>query len=282
MVDKIDLVMWAKNGESVLSQTLKRVDEVIPAENVHKKILVDDHSTDKTVLIAKDFGWSVYPNPTSGIPSGANEALRHVDCEFFVSVEQDVLLAKDWWEKIPPYMDNPHVAVAQGIRIATEPTLRKLDEYVYERLKSEASKPEVFGVSIDNNIYRTKIIKQLGGFPTDCPVCSDTILMKRILRETPYNWIIDTNVISEHIRQSVKSHIKHAYTLTKLCAKTHYCVNESQQPFLYMLRLFLTSPIRASIIAYRKRCLRMLNVYPAIRYQKFKACIDGKLEKWLH
>jgi cellulose synthase/poly-beta-1,6-N-acetylglucosamine synthase-like glycosyltransferase len=275
MIDKVDLVMWAKNGESVLPEVLKRIDEVIPHEHACHKILVDDHSIDRTVEIAKDFNWDVYLNPKGGIPGGANEALRHVNCNFFVSVEQDVVLAKDWWEKISPYMDNDKTAVAQGIRMSTEPTLRKLDEYVYSRLKSGIDDPIRFGVSMDNNIFRTKIIRQLGGFPNDCLVCTDTILMRKIIYETPYKWVIDMNVVSDHIRQSVKAHIEHAYTLTKLCANSHYCVNEAQ-PILLTLRMFLTSPIRASIVAYKKRCPKLLYVYPAIRYKKFKACIEEK------
>lgn len=277
MVGKVDLVMWAKNGEAFLPTVLKRIDEVIPQESIHKKILVDDHSIDKTVSIAKDFNWTVYDNPATGIPSGANEALRHVDCEFFISIEQDVVLAKDWWEKIPPCMDDNRVAVAQGIRMSTEPTLRKLDEYVYSRLKSNVDDPIRFGVSMDNNIFRTKIIRQLGGFPSDCLVCTDTILMKKIIYETPYKWVINVNVISDHIRQSVKAHIKHAYTLTKLCANSHYCVNEAG-PLLTNLKFFLTSPIRAAIIAYKKRCPKILYVYPVIRYEKLKACIDTKFK----
>jgi len=276
MIGKVDLVMWAKNGENVLPTVLKRIDEVIPHEVVCHKILVDDHSTDRTTEIAKEFNWNVYPNPKTGIPSGANEALKHVDQDFFISVEQDVVLAKDWWEKIPPHMNDNKVAVAQGIRMSTEPTLRKLDEYVYSRLKSNVD-PIRFGVSMDNNIFKTKIIKQLGGFPSDCLVCTDTILMKKIIYETPYKWVIDVNVVSDHIRQSIKTHIKHKYTLTKLCANSHYCVNEAG-PLLTNLKLFLTSPIRASIIAYKKRCPQILYVYPAIRYEKLKACIEAKLK----
>ncbi|MEM2971973.1 MAG: glycosyltransferase [Candidatus Bathyarchaeia archaeon] len=276
-MDKVDLVMWTKNGEKTLPKVLERIEQVIPAEVINKKVLVDDHSVDKTVEIAKEFNWNVYLNPKTGIPSGANEALRHVDCEFFISVEQDVVLAKDWWEKIPPYMSDKKVAVAQGIRMSTEPTLRKLDEYVYSRLKSNVNDPIRFGVSMDNNIFRTKIIRQLGGFPNDCLVCTDTILMKKIIYETPYKWVIDINVISDHIRQSVKAHIKHAYTLTMLCARSHYCVNEAG-PLLSNLKFFLTSPIRASIIAYKKQCPQALYVYPAIRYEKLKACIVAKFK----
>jgi hypothetical protein len=41
---------------------------------------------------------------------------------------------------------------------------------------------------------------------------------------------------------------------------------EEKATLLRMLKLFLTSPIRASIIAYKKRCLKILYVYPMIRY----------------
>jgi glycosyltransferase involved in cell wall biosynthesis len=262
---KVDIVIWTKNGEEHLAEVLERIAEVIPIENIHRKILVDDGSTDKTVEIAKRLGWEIYTNPKGGIASGANEALRHVDCEFFVSVEQDVVFARDWWDKISPYMDNPQVAVAQGIRISTEPILKKLEEYVYDRRKSMVSNPERFGVSMDNNIFRTEIIRRLGGFPSDCPVCTDTILMKKILRETSYKWIIDTSVVSDHIRRSAKEHVIRSHW--KLCTKTPFCsTGEEGASFLRMLRLFLTSPIRASIIAYKKRCLKMLYVYPMIRY----------------
>jgi len=271
---KLDLVMWTKNGEKCLPSVLQRIQQVIPNELIHHKILVDDHSTDDTVKIGKGFNWQVYFNPSTGISAGANYALGKVDSSFFVSVEQDVLLSKQWWPKIPEHMTDNNVAVAQGIRLSTEPTLRLLDEYKYSRLNPE--RPTQFGVSIDNNIFRTKVIKALGGFPSDCPTCTDTILMKKILNETQYKWVIDATVISLHIRASLRQHVKHSYELCKLCTETKYCV-ESKNPTLKMMKLFLTSPIRASIITYKKRCLRMLYVYPWIRYYKLKASLEKLL-----
>jgi glycosyltransferase involved in cell wall biosynthesis len=126
---KVDVVMWAKNGARYLPDVLRRIDEVIPKEELHRKILVDDHSTDGTVSIAKDFGWEVYENPKGGIPSGANEALRRVDCDYFISVEQDVVLARDWWEKVPPLLQDDKTVVASGIRLPSIDSLRKLYEY---------------------------------------------------------------------------------------------------------------------------------------------------------
>ena len=285
-MEKVDLVIWTKNGATTLPQVLKRIDEVIPTENICHKILVDDHSTDQTVEIAKNFNWEVYPNPDGGIPSGANEALKHVDCDYFVSFEQDILLARNWWDKIPKFMDDEKVAVAQGIRICTEPTLRKLDEYAYGRLNYRLARAmqdlehaRDWGYSIDNNIFRTKVIRQIGGFPTICPVCSDTILIKKITLETRHKWIIDDQVVSYHIRKSIKDYIQHYYALFGLCARTAYCVPEIPHPLLTQIRLFLTSPLRGLIIAYSKKCPKMLLLMPQIRFAFLKSLLRSRRAK---
>jgi len=67
LIDKVDLVMWAKNGARMLPAVLKRVNEVIPSEAINKKIFVDDHSTDGSSVIAKHFGWLVFPNEKGGV-----------------------------------------------------------------------------------------------------------------------------------------------------------------------------------------------------------------------
>ena len=277
---KVDLVMWAKNGAEMLPYVLKRIDEVVPSEDVCHKILVDDQSVDQTVEIAKNFNWEIYANPKSGIPSGANEALKHVDCAYFVSVEQDILLAKDWWDKIPKFMTDKKVAVAQGIRISTDPVLKKLEEYEYGRLTVDKIRDlehaRDFGYSIDNNIFRTKVIRQLGGFPTICPVCSDTILFKKIMLETGYRWIIDKEVVSYHIRKSVKDYIQHYYTLSGLCARTPYCVPKRPHPLLTQMRLLLTSPLRGLIIAHSKKCPKILLLMPQIRFAYLKSLLRSR------
>lgn len=257
--------MWAKNGEAFLPNVLKRIDQVIPSENVCHKILVDDHSTDRTTDIASDFNWDIYSNPKGGIPSGANEALRHVDGEFFISVEQDVILSRRWWDTIPKHMDNPLVACAQGIRTPTKPVLRILEERQQEPLEK---REYLSMISIDNNIFRTKIIKIIGGFPCVCPVCTDRALMGKIQAETPYKWIIDPSVVSLHIRNDVEAFVEHAYRLTYMCARAKYCDPPELESFSRIIRILLTSPLRAAQIAFEEKCPEMMWVYPFIRLQQ--------------
>jgi glycosyltransferase involved in cell wall biosynthesis len=260
MVGKVDLVMWAKNGEACLPQVLRRIDRVIQSENICHKIMVDDYSTDRTVDIAHDFSWDVYTNPKVGIPSGANEALKHVDRDFFVSIEQDILLAEDWWDKIPTYMENPLVACAQGIRVHFEPTLRLLDEWQFDVLKRRRLLS-----SMDNNIFRSKVVRLLGGFPQSCPVCTDTILMKRILAETRYKWVIDADVISLHMRVGLKASVEHHYRMISMCARTPLCAENEKPPISSVFRVLLTSPIRALQIALKKKAPTVVWAYPLLR-----------------
>jgi len=173
-----------KNGSQYLPIVLSRVKMVFPSNVVHKKMFVDDHSVDDTAQIARMFNWEVFINPETGIPSGANEALRHVDCPFFVSVEQDVVLTRNWFRKISSHMNDQSVAVAQGVRIATEPTLRKTDERWLQ-----TGEPKIKYLSMNNNIFRTTAIREIGGFPSECPICCDTILMKKLtIRSIDLGW----------------------------------------------------------------------------------------------
>jgi glycosyltransferase involved in cell wall biosynthesis len=271
MVDKVDLVMWAKNGEACLPEVLKRIDKIISHENICHKILVDDHSTDQTVKIAHEYNWDVYTNPKGGIPSGANEALRHVDRDFFVSIEQDIILPKQWWDKIPKYMENPSVGCAQGIRVHSQPLLRLLDEWQFEVLKRRRLLS-----SMDNNIFRSKVVRSLGGFPTVCPVCADTILMKKMLSQTRYKWVIDADVISLHKRNGLKASVGHHYKMINMCTRTPLCAENEKPPLTAVFRIFLTSPIRALQIALKKNCPDIVWAYPLLRLYQLNIALKWR------
>jgi glycosyltransferase involved in cell wall biosynthesis len=131
VIGKVDLVMWTFNGQATLPIVFKQIDKVIPKEHIGKKIVSDDGSIDKTVEIAKSFGWTVYPNEGKGISDGANTALKNVESEFFVSFEQDLLLSPNWWSKIPNLLSDSKVAAASGMRFADKPQgVKKLQMYV--------------------------------------------------------------------------------------------------------------------------------------------------------
>jgi len=274
---QVDVVMWAKNGERYLPSVLKQIDEVIPKEELHRKILVDDHSMDRTASIARDFGWEVYENPEGGIPAGANEALRHVDCDYFVSVEQDVVLARDWWEKVPPLLQDDRTVVASGIRLPSIDSLRKLYEYVFDRYMKNPQKyvrSSFLGVTIDNTIYKTRYMRESGGFP-NLRVSGgvDGALAKRVF-ESGLEWRVDPSGVPVHLRSSVWEEIKHWY-FYGTCVP--YLSGRKGLGRIAGIALF--SPIRGAEIAMKKRSLPIFYIYLGMRWAMLlgtiKACFQG-------
>ena len=193
--------MWAKNGEKYLPTVLKRIDSVLPHENVAEKIFVDDSSVDRSVEIAKDFGWSVYANEKGWINGGTEVALKHISTEFFVSVEQDVFLA-DNFLSLMRHFEGKKTAVACGIYL---PTTKYGRMYFSNHIKDLKKKDGVGFIGIGSNFYRTKVIKKTG-FVTDKIAMLDFF---RNIRKFGYDWITDYEVVSEHIRDSFWEDLRH-------------------------------------------------------------------------
>lgn len=268
---KVDIVMWAKNGALMLPTVLKRIEEVIPSEAIGKKIFVDDHSLDGSTRIAKDFGWLVFANEKGGIGAGANLALSRVTHEHFMSLEQDVVLARNWWEKIPQYLERKDVAVAQGWRISNHPVIGKIDEYSMERFRRSLC-------SIDNTIYKTKVVRALGGFPEHLRYTGvDAYIHQRVLNSV-FRWVTDSSVLSIHLRKGGLREQKRRYYLygmdMPVLAKEELFIDAGVTSRLRRgVYIAFFSPFRGLEIAIKKQCPQAVYYYPVIRFSHLAGCL---------
>ncbi len=244
---KVDLAMWAKNGERFLPRVLRQIETAIPEECVHQRIFVDDSSSDLSVQIALDFNWTVYPNREGYISGGCREALKHVDCDYFVGLEQDILLAENWWERITPHMRDASVAVAQGIRIASDPVIRLLEV------------EEQDSWSFDNNLHRSRIAKKIG-FRNE-PLGVDG-WYKQDIALAGYKWIVDPSVVSIHLRPGVRYYVRHEH-IFNMMAKTPPTLSK-------LLRLAATSPMRGLQLAIKNKVPSFTFAYPYVRLMFLK------------
>jgi len=242
--------MWAKNSENFLVPVLKRIEQVIPSENVNRKIFVDDSSIDQTTLIAKDFNWKVYPNRESFVRGGFVEAFRHTEMPFAVSIEHDVLLDERWWDRIPLHMENPNVAVASGLCLFTLPSLRAIQMY---RLRKHPRE-----VVLSNTIYRTKIIRTIE-LPKHITMSVDLELDK-ILGKLGHKWVVDHSVRSDHVRPSVLEHFLHLRKLYRLSNETQ---NIDKRNSLRLALETLFSPLFGLNVAIRMKRPQVMPVYIA-------------------
>lgn len=285
MTGKVDLVMWTKNGAETLPIVLKRIGEVIPDEFINNRLIIDDYSIDDTCEIAKSFGWQIIFNKGKGISDGANTALKYVNTERFISVEQDLLLAKDWWINVPPMLEKDKVAVASGVRVPDKPfALKKLQEYTTEvyRLKTQKNASFFYGKTLDNTIYKTAIIKQVGGFPKlRVNAGVDNVLAKK-LHDNGYIWEVNFNVKSIHLRQGLMDELKHYYWYGTCRRELSQQLDERGDKLINVLLRTGFSPIRGLQVAYKQKCWQIAYIYPMIRLAAFLGILKEYVRGSVH
>jgi glycosyltransferase involved in cell wall biosynthesis len=97
---QIDVVLLTKNSEHLLSQCLTSLYQNVPIKNL---IVIDGHSTDRTLKILEGFN-SRYKNimifqMIGSRASARTKGIYHVSTEWFMFVDSDVLLCKDWFKR---------------------------------------------------------------------------------------------------------------------------------------------------------------------------------------
>jgi len=288
---EIDLVMWTKNGANTLPSVLERISEVVPDEFVNKKVVTDDSSIDDTRSIAENYGWKVVSNAGRGISDNANTALSNVSSKFFVSFEQDLLLARDWWNRIPSLLRDPKVAAASGMRFASRPPgVRKLQQYVAKKYRGEAYLASwlrarqmaafTLGKTLDNTIWKTRAIRSVGGFPKiEVNAGVDTTLAYR-LQAAGYHWIVDYSVQSIHLRKDLRQELQHQYWYaTQLNEIWGRIKTETNHPppitRMSVMSRFLTSPFTGVFVAIKTREPSIVYIHPLIRFYYLKGFLES-------
>jgi glycosyltransferase involved in cell wall biosynthesis len=291
LTGKVDLVMWTKNGAKTLTSVMKRINRIIPDESVNKRLIVDDRSTDNTREIAESFGWTVLFNEGTGISDGANTALRNVSSDSFVSFEQDLLLSPEWWRRIPPLLESSNVGAASGMRFASEPRgVRALQLYVARKYRGEASLASwlrtrrnaafTLGSTLDNTIYKTSVIRAVGGFPkVQVNAGVDTTLAYR-LRQAGYGWLVDFGVQSVHLRSGLRHELRHQYWYgmqsreiwRRIANETKEKPPISKSGIIYR---FAISPFTGLFVAFKTREATIAYIHPLVRFYYLKGFLES-------
>ena len=276
---RIDLVMWVKNGEPALPLTLSFIKTNIPQEEIESKIAVDDGSKDNSKQILMDFGWKVVANNGSGIGDATNTALSHVKSEIFMSVEQDLLISKRWHPEVYPMIKKN--AVASGIRKPSKPAhLTNLQDCVTENYKKKHNKSSfLYGKSLDNTVYRTDSIREIGGFPKlKINAGVDTALAVR-LEEHGLNWAVNFDVQSTHLRMSLWDELKHYYWYGSCYPELKRELGNKVDDLGQVVVRTLISPARAVPLALSKLSPEILCTYPLIRFCTLIGLFRGDVKK---
>jgi glycosyltransferase involved in cell wall biosynthesis len=98
MNKSVDVVVLTKNSERLLRECFDSVYRNVP---VSRLIVVDGHSTDRTPKIVEEFqekhGNVVFIQDQGTRGSARQKAMEIVETEWFMFVDSDVLLSKNWF-----------------------------------------------------------------------------------------------------------------------------------------------------------------------------------------
>jgi len=113
----VDVVVITKNSEHMLNECLKSVYENVP---VHRLIVVDGHSTDKTLEIVREFqkkyGNILLIQDRGNRATARQKGINQVKTEWFMFVDSDAVLCKDWFKKAEKHLGQ-NVGAVWGIEV---------------------------------------------------------------------------------------------------------------------------------------------------------------------
>ncbi len=108
----VDVVLLTKNSEKVLEKCLESVYQNVP---VNRLIVVDGYSTDGTLAICDVFNRK-YGNITVTFDEGTRatareKGIRQVETDWFMFIDSDVVVCKNWYERALKHIDKTAGAV---------------------------------------------------------------------------------------------------------------------------------------------------------------------------
>ena len=113
----VDVVIITKNSERMLNQCLKAVYENVP---VNRLIIVDGYSTDNTLGIArrfqKKYGNVLVIQDNGTRATARQKGIAQVKTEWFMFVDSDAVLCKNWFQKAEKYVGE-NVGAVWGIEV---------------------------------------------------------------------------------------------------------------------------------------------------------------------
>jgi glycosyltransferase involved in cell wall biosynthesis len=120
----IDVVVLTKNSEHLLERCIASVYENVPVKNL---IVVDGLSTDRTLKIVNRIN-GVHGNvkvlKANGSRASARQlGLRQVSTEWFMFVDSDVILGRDWIRKAEKHVKS-EVGAVWGVNIDVIPNIK--------------------------------------------------------------------------------------------------------------------------------------------------------------
>jgi len=202
----IDVVVLTKNSEHLLAKCLASIYANVPVKNL---IVIDGFSTDSTLEIldkANRKHGNIKVVSVNGSRAKAREkAVQQVSTEWFMFVDSDVILSKNWFKKAEKHI-KPSVGAIWGVNIDVIPNVKDKN-FIKLQLLIAQQCFELRGGTHDTLIRRDAV--QNIKIPEQLHVYEDTYLINWI-KEKGYKVVIGDDVYCLHFKPPTNWNLENA------------------------------------------------------------------------
>jgi glycosyltransferase involved in cell wall biosynthesis len=178
---KISVIIPTKNEERTIGKCLESLKK--QSYEDFDIWIVDSHSTDRTVEIAKNFTSNIIVAHTRFPGEARNLGVKNSDAEIIAFIDADTIAPREWLKRIAEdFSSDPKVVAVGGVLRPLNPRL--LDKIMF-KINSDwwYRFTGIFGfyqLGTPNCAYRRKIFLKVGGFNEEMSMLEDTELSLRV------------------------------------------------------------------------------------------------------
>jgi glycosyltransferase involved in cell wall biosynthesis len=192
----IDVVMITKNSEHILGECLAAVYENVSVKNL---IVVDGFSTDRTLKIVdtvkEEHGNVTVLNVNGSRARAREKGIRQVSTDWFMFVDSDVILSKDWFKKAEKNA-NHDVGAVWGVNIDVIPNVK--DKRILKLQGLIARKCFNLRGGMHDTLIRREAVEDIK-IPEELHTYEDAYIVNWI-KKKGYKTVIDDDVYCLHYK----------------------------------------------------------------------------------
>jgi len=192
----IDVVVLTKNSEHLLDKCLASIYENVPVNNL---IVVDGFSTDATRKILNEIneehGNITVLNENGSRAKAREKGLRQVRTEWFMFVDSDVILSRDWFRKAEKSIKTD-VGAVWGVNIDVIPNVK--DKRLLKLQRLIAKRCFKLRGGMHDTLIRREVLKEIR-IPEQLHVYEDAYIMNWI-KEKGYKVVIGNDIYCLHFK----------------------------------------------------------------------------------
>jgi len=202
----IDVVVLTKNSEHLLAKCLASIYANVPVKNL---IVIDGFSTDNTLKILDKTNrkhGNIKVVSVNGSRAKAREkAVQQVSTEWFMFVDSDVILSKNWFKKAEKHI-KPEVGAIWGVNIDVIPNVKDKHFIKLQRLIAH----QCFNLrgGTHDTLIRREAVQNIR-IPEQLHVYEDTYLINWI-KEKGYKVVIGDDVYCLHFKPPTNWNLENA------------------------------------------------------------------------